>query len=94
MHPDTKWCFYRQIGDETTLPKRGSVALVTARSQAQLFGVVLESIYLFCGSKGMVHARDFLKCYKRYTMWLQNLPPEIKSVDVSSQPLPHVLFLQ
>ena len=70
------------------------MALVTARSQAHLFRIILESIYLFCGAKGMVHARDFLKCYKRYTTWKENLPVEIKDVDVDSQPLPHVLFLQ
>lgn len=70
------------------------MALITARSQAHLFAIIVGSIYLFCGAKGMVHARDFLKCYKRYTTWMENLPPEIKAVDVNSQPLPHVLFLQ
>ena len=88
------WRFYRKPGDERELPTRPSYAIMTACYQAKLFLIVDESLNLYCGVRGQVSAEKFLKVYSRYMDWKNDLPSMIANVDVSDQPLPHILYLQ
>jgi hypothetical protein len=75
--------------------RRPSFAILTAKYQARLFRVVHESINIFCGARGRVHARPFLDCYKRYIEWKDTLPEDLKYPEGGEHPsLPHVLSLQ
>ena len=88
------WRFYRRSGDERELPTRPSFAIVTACYQAGLFRIVDASLNLYCGARGQISAEKFLVVYRRYMDWKADLPPAIANVDVSDQPLPHILYLQ
>ncbi|KAL9038816.1 MAG: hypothetical protein Q9214_005131 [Letrouitia sp. 1 TL-2023] len=90
---DVLWRFYRRIGDERDLPFRPGHALMTASCQAGLFRIIHESIDLYCGLRGLVTAEAVLKVYRRYIDWETDLNPILSNVDISIQPLPHVLFL-
>ena len=88
------WRFYRHQGDERELPTRPSYAIVTACYQAKLFRIIDETLNLYCGVRGQVTAEKSLAVYKRYVDWKNDLPSVIMNVDVSDQPLPHILYLQ
>lgn len=91
---DMLWRFYRRIGDERDLPFRPGHMIMTASCQAGLFRIIHESIDLYCGLRGIVTAEAVLKVYRRYIDWETDLNPILSNVDISIQPLPHVLFLQ
>lgn len=73
---------------------RPSNALEVASSHAKLFRLVHETILIYCGSHSKVSAEQLLKLYERYLHWKDNLPPAIAAVELSVEPMPHVLFLQ
>ena len=88
------WRFYRHQGDERELATRPSYAIVAACHQAKLFRIIDESLNLYCGVRGQVSAEKTLAVYKRYMDWKNDLPSVITNVEVSDQPLPHILYLQ
>ena len=90
---DHHWRFYRYVGDDRKLPARSSHAVMTACSQAKLLRVAQESINLYCGLRGKASAQAILEVYKSYLDWKEDLPVVIKNIDISDQPLPHVLYL-
>ncbi|KAI4251629.1 MAG: hypothetical protein L6R42_008310 [Xanthoria sp. 1 TBL-2021] len=87
------WRFYRTVGDQRVLPVRPSHAIMTARYQAALFRIIHESLNLYCGLRGLATAEAILITYRRYLDWEHDLPPILKTVDVESHPVPHILFL-
>ncbi|KAL9116521.1 MAG: hypothetical protein Q9187_006954, partial [Circinaria calcarea] len=89
-----QWRYYRQPGDERDVPKRPSFAILTAYSQAKLFRIVHDTITVYCGARGRVTAESVIGCYKRYLDWAEELPWQLRSTDVDTQPLPHILSLQ
>ena len=89
-----QWRYYRQPGDEREVPKRPSFAILTAFFQAKLFRIVHDTINIYCGARGRVTAENVIACYKRYLDWAEELPWQLRSVDVEAQPLPHILSLQ
>ena len=88
------WRFYRTIGDQRALPVRPSYAIMTACHQAALFRIIHASLNLYCGLRGLATAEAILTTYRQYLDWKHDLPPILKEVDVASQPVPHILFLQ
>lgn len=90
---DHAWRFYRHVGDNLQLPTRSSYAIMTACSQAKLLRIGQESLNLYCGTRGKASAQAILEGYKSYLDWKEDLPAVIRNIDISDQPLPHVLYL-
>ncbi|KAL8682490.1 MAG: hypothetical protein Q9186_001437 [Xanthomendoza sp. 1 TL-2023] len=98
QHVDTQgdsavWRFYRTVGDQRDLPVRPSYAILTACYQAALFRIIHASLNLYCGLRGVATAEMILIIYRRYIDWEHDLPPVLKTVEVESRPVPHILFL-
>lgn len=91
---DTVWRFYRSMGDEVEMPTRPSHAILTAYHQARLLRIVRDSLNLYCGYSRRITAQKVITVYKEYTDWRANLPSALQNVDINSQPLPNVLYLQ
>ncbi len=91
---DALWRCYRHPGDAKELPTRLSHATVTAYHQAKLFGIIYDSINLYCGFRGPVSAFKILEVYRKYLDWKDSLPPVIAKYSEGGQPLPHILHLQ
>ncbi|MCJ1353190.1 MAG: hypothetical protein MMC33_003175 [Icmadophila ericetorum] len=89
-----EWQSYRQTRDEEGEPKRPGWGILTACYQAKLYRVVHDTINLYCGARGKATATAVVACFKRYMDWLEQLPPQFKSIGKDEEPLPHVLFLQ
>lgn len=90
---DHVWRFYRHVGDDRELPTRLSYAILTACNQAKLLRIFQETLDLYCGARGKATAQAILEGYKRFLDWKEDLPAILKSIDISDQPLPHVLYL-
>ena len=91
---DNIWRFYRKPGDQRDMPTRRSHAIMTAYHQAGLFRVIQESLHLYCGIRGIVSAKEFMECYRRYLDWKEDLPHVLSNISEGDQPLPHILYLQ
>ena len=90
----TQWRFYRSVGDEQEMPTRPSWSILTAFYQAKLFNIINESLNMYCGYAGRCTAERVIRTYKNFTLWEDSLPPILANIDVDSQPLPHILYLQ
>lgn len=91
---DAPWHFYRHTGDfdETPAP---NTAMTTAREQAKFCRIVHDTVTTFYnGQNTTLTARAVVQQYQRYLTWRGELPSKLASADGSTQPLPHVLFLQ
>ena len=76
------------------VPRRPSFSVLTAYNQAKLFRVVHNNVNVYCGVRGKVTAQAVIECYRCYTEWHNDLPPELRITAVDDQPLPHILYLQ
>lgn len=90
----SRWRYYRSTGDENGMPERRSYSLLTVFWQTKLFHIINNSLNMYCGYNGRCTAEKVIRTYKAFTTWRENLPQILQSLDVESQPLPHVLNLQ
>lgn len=86
------WQPYRFPFDNAT-NEVPSHAIETAKEMARLNQIILETINVYCGSRGRVTAPSILQLYRKYLQWKQTLPPAMQ-IDYDAYPsLPHVYFL-
>lgn len=91
---DALWRFYRHTGDFEQSPQPNS-AMTTAKEHAKLSLIVHDAVASFYdGYNVVLTARVVLQLYNRYMIWKREVPHNIADTDGSSQPLPHVLYLQ
>lgn len=91
---NSQWRFYRSVGDNKEMPTRPSYSILTAFWQAKLFNIINDSLNMYCGYLGRCTAEKVIRTYKKFTNWKDSLPDILQTIDVDSQPLPHVLHLQ
>lgn len=87
------WQPYRFPYDNTA-DEIPSLAIQTAKELARLNQIVLDTINVYCGSRGRVKANSILYLYRKYLQWKEVLPSSMRVDDGSSQALPHIYFLQ
>ena len=74
-------------------PRAPGFAIMTATQQTMLFRIVHGTINMYCGANGRVVAQRFLKSYRDYLDWKENLPSALQ-IFQKENPLPSVLALQ
>jgi len=91
---DSLWRFYRHTGDFDQSPQPNS-AMTTAKEHVKLSQIVHDAVASFYdGHNAVLTASVVLQLYNRYMKWKEELPHNVANTDGSSQPLPHVLYLQ
>ncbi|KAL8710635.1 MAG: hypothetical protein Q9220_004859 [cf. Caloplaca sp. 1 TL-2023] len=87
------WRSFRTVGDQRDVRVRPSHTILTACHQAALFRIIHESLNVYCGLRGLATAEVVLTLYRRYLDWEEDLPPVLKALDETAQPLPHAMYL-
>ncbi|KAF2805632.1 uncharacterized protein BDZ99DRAFT_524592 [Mytilinidion resinicola] len=86
------WQPYQHPADATTT-KMHSHAIRTAKELAGLNRIIMNTINVYCGSRGPVTAQSILQLYRKYLEWKAGLPSILDVGEDDSQKLPHVYFL-
>ena len=67
----------------------------TAKEHAKLSRIIHDTVVNFYdGYDTGLTARAVIHLYKRYLTWKEELPDKVSNTEGSTQPLPHVLYLQ
>jgi len=86
------WQPYRSPTDNAT-SEVPSYAIQTAKQLAGLNMIIMNTINVYCGSRGAVTAHSILKLYRNFLEWKANLPSVLEVKADDSQKLPHIYFL-